>query len=113
MKIMLSRKEMHENFRKYLKKIYRAIQKTLTHFDAYLFGSIIEGKRIAASDIDILIVSDVKRSHIKRAEIIAEIEERAGLPLSHPFEIHLIDTKQYETWKEIYKLKVKPFKSYI
>jgi len=93
MKIMLSRKEMHENFRKYLKKIYRAIQKTLTHFNVFLFGSTIEGKRVVASDIDILIVSEVERNHRKRAEIIAEIEEKAGLPLSHPFEIHLIDTK--------------------
>lgn len=111
--MMMSRKEMHDNHKKYLNRIYTATQETIERFDIYLFGSLLEGKTVTASDIDILIVSDIERSHMKRAELIAEIEEKAGLPLSHPFEIHLIDQDQYKKWKEIYKLKVQELKKYL
>jgi len=30
----------------------------------------------------------------KRAEIVVRIEEKAGLPLYHPFEIHLVDKEE-------------------
>ncbi|MHA1649818.1 MAG: nucleotidyltransferase domain-containing protein, partial [Candidatus Helarchaeota archaeon] len=78
----------------------------LKNAEIYLFGSALEGQIVAGSDIDVLIVSEVPRKHMKRAELCAKIEETAELPLlSHPFHLHLIDPEQFELWKNLYKLQ--------
>lgn len=104
---------MHENRKKYLTDIYNSVKNLLKNSEVYLFGSILEEKTVTASDIDILVISEIERSHIKRAEVIAKIEENAGLPLYHPFEIHLIDKEQFHKWKEIYNLKPKRLKKFL
>jgi hypothetical protein len=102
---MKNHREMLKNYKKYLKKINISASKILNDSKLYLFGSILEGKVVGGSDIDILIIADVPKNHLLRAEIIAKIEESAGLPLSHPFEIHLLTLKEFNTWKEIYHFK--------
>ena len=110
---MIKWKEMIKNHRKYLKKINKNIKLVLKKSQVYLFGSIIEGNLVAASDIDILIIAEVPKSHLKRAEIIANIEEKSGLPLSHPFEFHLLTQKEFDKWSEIYKIRFEDISSYI
>lgn len=52
---------------------------------------------MGGSDVDILIVSsNVPGKQRKRWELKAKIEERAGLPLYHPYEIHLANKKEAE-----------------
>ncbi|TET00632.1 MAG: nucleotidyltransferase domain-containing protein [Promethearchaeota archaeon] len=104
---------MIKNHRKYLKTINKNIKLVLKESHIYLFGSIIEGNLVAASDIDILIIAEVPKKHLKRAEIIANIEEKSGLPLSHPFEFHLLTQEEFDTWSEIYKIKFEDLSSYI
>jgi len=111
--LMIKRKEMIKNHRKYLKIINKNINLVLKESQIYLFGSIIEGNLVAASDIDILIIAEVPKKHLKRAEIIANIEEKSGLPLSHPFEFHLLTQEEFDTWSEIYKIKFEDLSSYI
>jgi predicted nucleotidyltransferase len=94
------------NFRKYLKNLKFSFLKELKEAQIYLFGSALEGKLVAGSDIDILIVGDVLKSHLKRAEYVSNIEEDAGLPMNNPFHIHLIDFEQFKIWMDIYKLKL-------
>lgn len=53
-----------------------------------------------------MIVADVE-SNRKRAEVLAEIEERIGLPLSHPFEFHLLTKDEFDKWVSIFKPKLK------
>ncbi|MBY8980050.1 MAG: nucleotidyltransferase domain-containing protein [Candidatus Lokiarchaeota archaeon] len=89
------------------------IKLVLKESQIYLFGSIIEGNLVAASDIDILIIAEVPKKHLKRAEIIAIIEEKSGLPLSHPFEFHLLTQEEFDRWSEIYKIKFEDISSYI
>jgi len=110
---MIKWKEMIKNHKEYLKKINKNIKLVLKESQIYLFGSIIEGNLVAASDIDILIIAEVPKKHLKRAEIIANIEEKSGLPLSHPFEFHLITQEEFNTWSEIYKIKFEDISSYI
>ena len=110
---MIKWKDMIKNHRKYLKKINKNIKLVLKKSQVYLFGSIIEGNLVAASDIDILIIAEVPKSHLKRAEIIANIEEKSGLPLSHPFEFHLLTQKEFDKWSEIYKIRYEDISSYI
>jgi hypothetical protein len=100
------RNEILINFREYLKKIKKNIEHSLKDTQVYLFGSALDKKLVGGSDIDILIVADVPKNHMLRAEIIANIEEKSELPLYHPFELHLIDFDEFEKWKEIYKLKL-------
>ena len=54
---------------------------------------------MAASDIDILIVSEnLPRSARERSLLRMEIEERAGLLEVHPFELHLADPEEAEVY---------------
>lgn len=88
--LMNKTKEMIKNHKKYLKIISKNVDLVLNKPQIYLFGSILEGNLVAASDIDILVIANIPKSHLKRADIIAQIEEKSGLPLSHPFEFHLL-----------------------
>lgn len=104
---------MIKNYKKYLKKIESSIKTTLNDSQVFLFGSIIEGNLVAGSDIDILIIANIPKKHLKRAELIAKIEENAGLPLSHPFEFHLLTQKELNTWIKIYKLRFEDISAYL
>ncbi|HUW91382.1 MAG TPA: nucleotidyltransferase domain-containing protein [Candidatus Nanopelagicaceae bacterium] len=106
-------KEYIKNHKEYLKIINKNIKLVIEKPQVYLFGSIIEGNLVAARDIDILIIADIPKNHLKRAEIIANIEEKSGLPLSHPFEFHLLTQEEFDTWNEIYKIKIEDISSYI
>jgi len=110
---MIRMKDILKNYKSYLKKINESIKTVLSDSKVYLFGSIIEEKLVGGSDIDILIVADVPKKHLKRAEIVAEIEENAELPLSHPFEFHLITEDELNKWITIYKLTFKKISIYI
>jgi len=94
------------NFRNTLKKIKKSADYILNQYQMFLFGSALEGRLVAGSDIDVLIVTDIPKDHMKRAEIIAKIEEKARLPMYHPFEFHILDFKEFENWKNLYKLKL-------
>jgi hypothetical protein len=110
---MIKAKEIIKNYKEYLKIINKNIKLVLKDAQVYLFGSILEGNLVAASDIDILIIADVPKKHLKRAEIIAKIEEKSGLPLSHPFEFQLLTQEEFDTWNKIYKIKFEDISSYI
>jgi predicted nucleotidyltransferase len=113
LEMMIKTNDMIKNFKKYLTKINESIKTVLRDSKVYLFGSIIEGNLVAGSDIDILIIADVPKKHLKRAELIAEIEENAGLPFIHPFEFHLLTQKELDTWIKIYKLKFEKISLYL
>lgn len=97
---------MIDNHKKYLKRIYKSVNKILPESKVYLFGSILKRNLVGGSDIDILIIADIPRNHLKRAEIISEIEEDALLPFIHPFEFHLLTQEELDVWHSIYKLKI-------
>ena len=111
--IMIKTKEMIKNYKQYLRVINKNIKLVIEDSQIYLFGSILEGNLVAASDINILIIADIPKSHLKRAEIIANIEEKSGLPLSHPFEFHLLTQEEFDTWNGIYKIRFEDISSYI
>ena len=110
---MKKRREMLKNFKKYLEKINDSSKEILKNSKLYIFGSFIEGKNVGGSDIDILIIADVPKSHLIRTQIISDIEEKAGLPLSHPFEIHLLSSEEFKIWKQIYNLKFQAISFYL
>ena len=111
--VMKRRNNMIKNHKNYLKLIKTSIHNILPNSIIYLFGSILENKLVAGSDIDILIIADVPKKHLTRAEIIAEIEEEAKLPYIHPFNFHLLTQEELNDWSSIYKLKIKDIREYL
>ena len=82
--------EMAREWRLYSKRVAEAARALIGPCEVYVFGSVVKGRATGASDVDILIVSDrLPKSCKSRGELKAKIEEEAGLPLYHPFEIHL------------------------
>lgn len=82
---------------KWCRKIAEAAKETLGSCEVYVFGSVAEGENTGGSDVDILIVCDKLPKRTKeRGKLKAKIEENTGLPLYHPFEIHLVNRHEAE-----------------
>ncbi len=95
------------NYEKYLQKILAAIKDTLKKPSVYLVGSVLEDNLVALSDIDIIVECEIPKNHMRRAEIVANIEEKSNLPLYHPFQFHLLSNEELYKWKAIYKINPK------
>ena len=107
-KLGAERRKIIENWRFYVEKIAKACRELLKDCEVFVFGSVIEGKWTGGSDVDVLLIGDgVPLSNRERAEIKAKIEEAAGLPLVHPFEIHLIDRSEVSWYKRHIKKAVR------
>jgi predicted nucleotidyltransferase len=82
--------EMVREWRSYAKRVAEAARALVGPCEVYVFGSVASGLATGASDVDILVVcSQLPKGCRGRGELKARIEEAAGLPLYHPFEIHL------------------------
>jgi hypothetical protein len=103
----LETREMARNWRLWGKKISKAAREILVQCRVYVFGSVSRGLATGASDVDILIFCDnLPKDGKSRGEIKAKIEEAAGLPLYHPFEIHLATKAETEV-SPIYREAIK------
>ncbi|WP_460122801.1 nucleotidyltransferase domain-containing protein [Stetteria hydrogenophila] len=84
-------------WRVWTRRIAVAAERVLGECRVYVFGSVAEGRATGGSDVDVLIVSEnVPRRARDRWEAIARIEEEAGLPPFHPYEIHLASSEEAE-----------------
>ncbi len=85
-----------KKYKQYLEPIKQICIKLLPAVKVFLFGSVLRGELVAASDIDILILTEREfKNQKERALIIIEIEDKIGLPFVHPFEFHLMSTEEY------------------
>ncbi len=87
-------------WREVLPAVVNAVKRVLGDVEIYVFGSAIEGKLTADSDIDIAIVLDeVPRRGLDRASIIDAIWselEKKGIPWWYPLELHLLTKREKE-----------------
>jgi Predicted nucleotidyltransferases len=90
---------MLRKWKEYGDRIAETASQVLGECEVFAFGSVVKGRATGGSDVDILVVSrnlpQGDRSHLK-----ALIEERAGLPPFHPFEIHLVTPQKAEVVQE-------------
>lgn len=94
-----------KNFLKYARIIKRIAEKELKDLKVFVFGSIVEGKSLPTSDIDILIVSkNMPKKISERSKIKAKIRKKIGL--FSPFELHLINEEEFEWYKCFIKKKI-------
>ncbi len=91
-------REYFENYMRYAKLIKRKAESLLGKVEVYVFGSVVERRHTAASDIDILIVSEnAPRSQWERAKIKGMILKE--IDVFAPFEIHLVTPKEFEWYR--------------
>lgn len=67
-----------------------------------VFGSVVEGKATAMSDIDILVICDLEVE--ERAKLKAEIRRRLGYDA--PVELHITTEDEFQRW---YRRFIGPF----
>ncbi|MBB5255154.1 nucleotidyltransferase domain-containing protein [Sulfurisphaera ohwakuensis] len=79
----------------YLKKIKEVARNIDPTARVILFGSYVRGNFRPDSDIDVLIIANVKDIY-DRLKIYHEINEVIGSP--NPFEIHVINEEEYKGW---------------
>lgn len=95
-------------YKKSLKPLKKATLEILPDAKVFLFGSVLRDELVALSDIDVLITTKREfQNQLDRADAISKIEEKAQLPLYHPFEIHLLSTKEFEIFRKITKTQLK------
>lgn len=90
------RAQIFNNLDWHLKKIAEAVKRLDENAEAYLFGSVAEGKHTLSSDIDILIVTGVPP-----AKVIAELWKSG---ITDPFEVHVATKDTFELYKKRAKL---------
>jgi|FaiFalFF_MnMetaG_3_1042247.scaffolds.fasta_scaffold05608_3 predicted nucleotidyltransferase len=93
------RAAMVREWRRWAPSLARAVKEVLPTAEVYVIGSAVRAEASGGSDVDILIVSpDLPEGALQRAMIKVKIEEVAGLPYYHPFEMHLVthnEAKRY------------------
>jgi|YelNatPaOPRAMG01_1025707.scaffolds.fasta_scaffold88477_2 predicted nucleotidyltransferase len=104
--VMVERARMVREWEIYVERIAKAAKELMPDAEIYVFGSVVKGEATGGSDVDILIKSNnLPKSNLERAGIKVRIEEMAGLPTYHPFEIHLADDEEMEWYSRIKELK--------
>ncbi|MGB9717706.1 MAG: nucleotidyltransferase domain-containing protein [Thermoproteota archaeon] len=100
------RAKIFGNWEYWVGKISRAAEKIVGEnlCGIYLFGSLVRGEASAGSDIDLLIiVKKLSNSLTGRSKIKTRILDEAGVPLIHPFEIHLVSEYEAEAYFRHFK----------
>ncbi len=90
------RAEVFKNLQKYLRVIMEVVNGIDENAEVYLFGSVVEGKHLLSSDIDILVVTNKPAG-----EVLAELWSKG---IKDPFEIHVVTREMLEAYKRRAKL---------
>ena len=90
------RAEVFRNLPKYLKVLLDTVKSLDENAEAYLFGSVAEGRYLLSSDIDVLVVTERSPS-----EVLAALWERG---IKDPFEVHVVGRGAFEAYARRAKL---------
>ena len=89
-------------WKEYLPLLKKAVEKALPEAEAYVYGSAVEGKLTAKSDIDVMLVlNEVPKSPLERAKITARIREELeelGFYDHYLFEFHFVRKGEEDKW---------------
>ena len=103
-RIQASRLRELLKWRKYLRILVESARGVFgNNVEVYVFGSAVEGKLTANSDVDIaIVVEEVPRSGLERARLVDRLwrtMEPNGVPWWYPFEIHLLTREELRLLK--------------
>jgi len=101
MEIVVERIRVFENYLDYAKKIKKLLEKNLSSFELFVFGSVVKGNfSVGLSDIDIAVVSDEFKDRNKKLEIYDLLFSEF---FSYPFEFHLLTKDKWNFYKRFVK----------
>ncbi len=91
--------EVFRNLSKYLEVIVKTVKELDSRAEVYLFGSVAEGKYLLSSDIDVLVVTNLRPT-----EVLPILWERG---IKDPFEVHVVTKEELELYRRrSYLIKV-------
>ena len=90
------RAEVFRNLPKHFRKLLDAVREVDEKAEVYLFGSVVEGKHLLSSDIDVLVVTSKPAG-----EVLARLWSRG---IKDPFEIHVVTGEMLDLYKRRAKL---------
>lgn len=94
-----------KNYLKYASIAKKVVERELGDAKVFVFGSVVKGKATPASDVDLLILSKRMPERMsERSKIKAKIWKEIGI--FSPFEIHLVDEKEFEWYKKFIDKKI-------
>ncbi len=93
----LRKREIFKNLDKYLRRIKEIIRSLDENAEIYLFGSVVTGESLYSSDIDILVITELKPQ-----VIIRELWKEG---IGDPFEVHVYPPKYLPQFKRRANLK--------
>jgi predicted nucleotidyltransferase len=97
--LLVERARMLREWRKWIPRVIDAIKQLYPDAEVYVIGSVAEDNYIAASDLDLLIVTNSPpQTPREEAEAKTRIEELANLLIHHPLEIHFAGRVEKEKW---------------
>ncbi|MCD6368772.1 MAG: nucleotidyltransferase domain-containing protein [Thermoproteales archaeon] len=83
--------EYLQNYMKIARKVKEIVKKVDPNARVYVFGSVVKGKYTAASDIDILVVTEkIKEKHRMMVEVYKETKA--------PVELHIATPEKFTSW---------------
>jgi len=83
---------------KFAREMKETISKLISHFEIYIFGSVIRGDYSPGlSDIDVAIVSNEFENREKKLQIYDLLFDRY---FNSPFEFHLLTEKQWKFYRK-------------
>ncbi|MCS7133047.1 MAG: nucleotidyltransferase domain-containing protein [Nitrososphaeria archaeon] len=83
-----------KNYRELAEKVKHIVMERCRDARVLVFGSVVEGKVTALSDIDILVICDLDREKI--AELKSEIRKKLGYHT--PIELHIVSDGEFQRW---------------
>lgn len=81
------------NYEAVVEKVKSIVERFWRDAKIYAFGSAVEGKYTAASDIDILVVVD----GVSRDEVF-EVKAAVYREVDAPVELHVASSEEFERW---------------
>jgi len=87
------RLEQLKNYRQIAQKVREIAQKRLGNIEVYVFGSVIENKATASSDIDLLIITE----NIEKEEA-QKLKATVMESIDAPIELHITSKSSFENW---------------
>ena len=83
--------EYLRHYREVGSEVKRILKKFDPNVKVYVFGSVVRGRFTAASDIDILVVTnELSKKYEMMVEVYKEVEA--------PVEIHITTPEKYQSW---------------
>jgi predicted nucleotidyltransferase len=103
----VERLKLLQRWREIAAQVAGKVREKFPDAEVYVFGSVVEGRYTAASDIDILVVTKrAPRGRAERIELLLWLEDELGLPPGI-LDLHVVrpGSEEYEWFFKVLKIR--------